>query len=131
MFFVSLLARRWIKNFLAPVVSSSLYRQLYFLVSTLAIALVPYGWAPLPHLLWHLESPALRYILNGKQFQNVHTTYIYTCTYCLHIICVHNYVLMEKCASLLQLPHGEVFFLSLDIPVAVLSHQPGSVELVS
>jgi hypothetical protein len=56
----SLLARGWMKKVFSPVVSESLYRQLYFLVSSVTLLQAAYGWSPLPHGVWHVQSSGLR-----------------------------------------------------------------------
>ena len=56
----SLLARGWMKKVFSPVLSESLYRQVYFLVSSVTLFLAAYGWSPLPHGVWHVQSPGLR-----------------------------------------------------------------------
>ena len=66
MHFFSLLARSWLKRALSPIVSPSLYRQLYFLISAATLFLVPYGWSPLPRLLWHIDTPVIKYLVYGE-----------------------------------------------------------------
>ena len=62
----SLLSRCWVKKALSPLLSPSLYRQMYFLISTLSLFLIPYGWSPMPHVLWHIDIPGLKYSLYGE-----------------------------------------------------------------
>jgi protein-S-isoprenylcysteine O-methyltransferase Ste14 len=66
-FFVShsLFPRQWLKRALSPLLSPSPYRHMFFIVSAVFLSLVPYGWSPMPHVLWHTDSPALRYTLYG------------------------------------------------------------------
>lgn len=59
----SLLARRWVKKVLSPILPPSLYRQFFFITSTVFLFLIPYGWSPMPHLLWHVDTLTLRYTL--------------------------------------------------------------------
>ena len=62
----SLLARDWIKRVFSPLISQSLYRQLYFLVSSMTLFLATYGWSPLPLKVWHIDSPSLKLLSYGK-----------------------------------------------------------------
>ncbi|CAI8037297.1 Methanethiol S-methyltransferase 1, partial [Geodia barretti] len=62
----SVLARQSVKRMMSCLVSTSVYRHLYILQSSLSIFLICYGWTPLPSpTLWDIHSPPFRLALYG------------------------------------------------------------------
>jgi protein-S-isoprenylcysteine O-methyltransferase Ste14 len=62
----SVLARQSVKRMMSCLVSTSVYRHLYFLQSSLSIFLICYGWTPIPSpTLWDIHSPLFRLALYG------------------------------------------------------------------
>ena len=64
----SVLARQSVKRVMSCLVSTSVYRHLYILQSSLSIFLICYGWTPLPSpTLWDIHSPPFRLALYGTR----------------------------------------------------------------
>ena len=62
----SVMARRWFKRWWTRIVPPAVERSTYVLAATLALALLLWQWRPIAEpLVWHVESPAGRYVLSG------------------------------------------------------------------
>lgn len=61
----SIMARGWFKRAWTRVVPSHLERSTYVLAATLVLALVMWGWQPLPDTVWSVESPVAATVLTG------------------------------------------------------------------
>src|SRR5262245_36470956 len=53
--------KRWWTKFIAPVAE----RSTYVLISSLILLLLYWQWRPMPELIWHVEAPAVRYLIWG------------------------------------------------------------------
>jgi len=61
----SLMARPWFKDAWTKVVPKQLERSTYVLFSSLALILLFWQWRPMGGVIWNVETPALRYVLNA------------------------------------------------------------------
>ena len=55
----SVMARRPFKQWLTHWVPTSIERSTYVLSSSLALILLFWLWRPIPHVIWHIDSPLL------------------------------------------------------------------------
>ena len=61
----SVMARDSFKRRITRVLPAHLERSTYVLASALALVVLYAGWQPVPGLVWHVETPALRVALYG------------------------------------------------------------------
>ena len=76
----SVLARQSVKRMMSCLVSTSVYRHLYILQSSLSIFLICYGWTPLPSpTLWDIHSPPFRLALYGTRMSEASSLIFCAC----------------------------------------------------
>ena len=63
----SILARKWCKDLLH--LSPSTYRHFYFLMSSVSLFLIIYGWFPQPQPIWDVQWVPARYFLFGESLR--------------------------------------------------------------
>jgi protein-S-isoprenylcysteine O-methyltransferase Ste14 len=67
----SVLARPSVKRALAGINSPAAERATYVLVASATLALIAWQWRAIPTLVWHVETPALRYALFALSLSGV------------------------------------------------------------
>jgi len=61
----SIMARAWFKKLWTRIVPEPVERSTYVLISSLLLAILFSRWEPIRTVLWNLEHPAVRVVLNG------------------------------------------------------------------
>ena len=77
----SILARDSVKDFLSCVIPAAVYRQFYFILSTIALGLLCYCWIPMPYLIWDFRWTPLHYISYCEHTRTHTYTHTHTLTH--------------------------------------------------
>ena len=86
----SLFARQWVKDLLSLIIPPAIYRQFYFIMSSLTFFLIAYGWSPLPQLVWNVDALPVRYVLYseyvcGHVFPWLPILYVHVYNMCMYM----------------------------------------------